>query len=85
MTEAPRNLSRRTLIGSAVLAASGSPSVRAQAPAIRIGVLNDQSGLYADFGGPTSVLAARMAVEDHGGKALGRPVEVIAADHQNKP
>ena len=85
MIEAPRNLSRRTLIGSAVLAASGSPSVRAQAPAIRIGVLNDQSGLYADFGGPTSVLAARMAVEDHGGKALGRPVEVIAADHQNKP
>ncbi len=52
---------------------------------VRIGVLNDQSGSYADFGGKTSVEAARMAVDDFGGKVLGRPVEVISADHQNKP
>ena len=52
---------------------------------IRIGVLNDQTGTYADFGGQTSVWAARMAVEDAGGKVLGRPIEIIAADHQNKP
>lgn len=51
---------------------------------LRIGVLNDQSGLYADFGGPTSVIAARMAVEDFGGKVLGRTIEVVSADHQNK-
>jgi branched-chain amino acid transport system substrate-binding protein len=51
---------------------------------IRIGVLNDQSGSFADYQGPGSVLAAQMAVEDHGGKAAGRKVEVLSADHQNK-
>ena len=51
---------------------------------VRIGVLNDQSGLYADLGGPGSVTAARMAVEDAGGTVLGKPVEVVFADHQNK-
>ena len=52
---------------------------------IRIGVLNDMSGPYADYQGPGSVLAAQMAVEDYGGKAAGRKVEVLFADHQNKP
>jgi branched-chain amino acid transport system substrate-binding protein len=52
---------------------------------IKIGVLNDQSSLYADIVGPGSVVAARMAVEDVGGKVGGVPVEVIFADHQNKP
>ena len=52
---------------------------------IRIGVLNDMSGPYADYQGPGSVLAAQMAVEDYGGKAVGRKVEVLSADHQNKP
>ena len=51
---------------------------------VRIGVLNDQSGLYADLGGPGSVAAARMAVEDAGGSVLGKPVEIVFADHQNK-
>jgi branched-chain amino acid transport system substrate-binding protein len=51
---------------------------------VRIGVLNDQSGLYADLGGPGSVVAARMAVEDLGGTVLGKPVEIVYADHQNK-
>jgi len=51
---------------------------------VRIGVLNDQSGLYADLGGPGSVVAARMAVEDAGGVVLGKPVEIVFADHQNK-
>src|SRR5687768_7970374 len=52
---------------------------------VKIGVLNDQSGLYADVSGPGGVIAARMAVEDFGGKVLGKPVEVVFADHQNKP
>lgn len=52
---------------------------------VRIGVLNDQSGIYADLSGQGSVIAARMAVEDFGGAVLGRPIEVIFADHQNKP
>ena len=51
---------------------------------VRIGVLNDQSGLYADLGGPGAVIAARMAVEDAGGGALGKPIDVVVADHQNK-
>ncbi len=52
---------------------------------VRIGVLNDQSGIYADLSGQGSVIAGRMAIEDFGGTVLGKPVEVIAADHQNKP
>jgi len=57
---------------------------QAQEP-IRIGVMNDQSSVYADFQGKGSVLAAQMAVEDYGGRASGRKVEVVLADHQNKP
>ncbi len=52
---------------------------------VRIGVLNDQSSLYADITGQGSVVAARMAVEDFGGKVKGVPIEVTFADHQNKP
>src|SRR3954449_147893 len=52
---------------------------------VKIGILNDQSGVYADFGGKSSVEAAKMAVEDFGGKVLGVPVEIVSADHQNKP
>jgi branched-chain amino acid transport system substrate-binding protein len=52
--------------------------------AVRIGVLNDQSNGYADLGGVGSVEAARMAVEDFGGKVLGKPIELLSADHQQK-
>lgn len=52
---------------------------------IRIGVLTDLSGTYSDFSGPTSVDAARMALEDFGAEAKGLKVEVISADNQNKP
>jgi branched-chain amino acid transport system substrate-binding protein len=51
---------------------------------VKIGVMNDQSGLYADLGGPGSVTAARMAAEDAGGNVLGKPIEIVVADHQNK-
>src|SRR6202162_4596146 len=51
---------------------------------IRIGVLNDQSGAFASFQGVGSVIAAQMAVEDYGGQAAGKAVEVISGDHQNK-
>lgn len=51
---------------------------------VRIGVLNDQSGTYSDFGGPTSVEAARMAVEDFDAEGKGINVEIIGADHQNR-
>jgi len=59
--------------------------VNAGERAIKIGVIGDQSGPFADLGGKGSVIAAQMAAEDHGGKALGKPIEVISADMQNKP
>ena len=52
---------------------------------VKIGVLTDMSGLYSDIGGPGSVAAAKLAVEDFDPAAHGMKVEVIAGDHQNKP
>jgi branched-chain amino acid transport system substrate-binding protein len=52
---------------------------------IKIGIMNDQSGTYADLAGPGSVVAARMAVEDFGAAKKNMKVEVVVADHQNKP
>ena len=49
-----------------------------------IGIMNDQSGPYADLAGPGSVQSLKMAVEDFGGAALGKKIEVLVADHQNK-
>src|SRR6266568_3962806 len=57
----------------------------ASAQGVKIGILNDQSGVYADYGGKWSFEAAKMAVEDFGGSVLGQKIEVISADHQNKP
>ena len=57
----------------------------ASAQGVKIGILNDQSGVYADYGGKSSVEAAKMAIEDFGGSVLGQKIEMISADHQNKP
>src|ERR1700744_3344339 len=74
------------LAAAGFFAGPGTPVAHAQISddVVRIGVLNDQSGLYADLGGPGSVTAARMAVEDFGGSVLGKPIEIVSADHQNK-
>jgi len=74
------------VLGLLAAAANGGGAANAQISdgVIRIGVLNDQSSLYADLGGPGSVIAARMAVEDAGGTVLGKPVDIVVADHQNK-
>jgi branched-chain amino acid transport system substrate-binding protein len=58
---------------------------RAQSPVIKIGVLNDQSGPYTNTGGLTSVICAKQAIEDFGAASKGLNVEVVTADHQNKP
>jgi branched-chain amino acid transport system substrate-binding protein len=72
------------LLGTALaLIAAGAAS--AQDKVVKIGSLSDQSGLYADLGGPGSTLAAQMAVEDSGLTAKGWKIDVIAGDHQNKP
>jgi branched-chain amino acid transport system substrate-binding protein len=66
--------------------AMGALMVAAPASAqVKIGILNDQSGVYADYGGKYSVEAAKMAIEDFGGEVLGQKVEMVTADHQNKP
>jgi branched-chain amino acid transport system substrate-binding protein len=65
--------------GAALLAAPAS------AQGVKIGILNDQSGVYADYGGKYSVEAAKMAIEDFGGEVLGQKIELVTADHQNKP
>jgi branched-chain amino acid transport system substrate-binding protein len=80
-------LLRRLAPCLAAIASLALPITQAQAAdkPIRVGVLNDQSGVYSDFQGVGSVVAAQMAVEDFGGKAAGRAIEVISADHQNKP
>jgi branched-chain amino acid transport system substrate-binding protein len=69
---------------AALLGLTGAAS--AQAPeTVKIGVLADMSSLYADLGGPGSVVAAQMAVDDFGGTVLGKKIEIVSADHQNKP
>jgi branched-chain amino acid transport system substrate-binding protein len=74
------------LTGAAAAALAAAPaSAEMTGNVIKIGVLNDQSSLYADLSGQGSVVAARMAIEDFGGSVNGTPVEVVSADHQNKP
>ena len=68
----------------AVLLATVSLPASAQAP-LKLGLLLDMAGPYADIGGQGSVTAASMAVDDFGGKVLDRPIEIVFADHQNKP
>jgi branched-chain amino acid transport system substrate-binding protein len=51
---------------------------------VKIGVVTDLSGVNLDYGGPTAVVAAQMAAEDFGGKVKGKPIHVLALDHQNK-
>ena len=75
---------RRTAIVGGLSAGLAGRAWAADSDPIRIGVLNDQSGPYSAFTGPGSVIAAHMAVEDAGDNVLGRPVQVLVADHQNK-
>lgn len=71
---------------AAALVAGGSRAVLAQtAPPLRIGVLTDMSGPSSAFGGQGSVVAAQLAAEDMKGTVLGRPIEILSGDHQNKP
>src|SRR5246127_2127273 len=72
------------LLGTAMsLATTGFAN--AQDKVVKIGALSDQSGLYADLGGPGSTLAAQMAIEDSGLTAKGWKIDIISGDHQNKP
>jgi len=70
---------------AAVLALTGPAPAQMSGDVVKIGVLNDMSGLYADISGPGSAEAARMAIADFGGSVNGKKIELISADHQNKP
>ena len=74
----------RTILGAVAFAALMTGSAGAQV-SVKLGVLNDRSGVYSDIGGEGGVVAARMAVEDFKAAEKGIKVEVISADHQNKP
>src|SRR5262249_52658088 len=76
---------KRAMAVAALLAASGAAHAQISGNVVKIGVLSDMSGLYAGIGGPGSVLAAQMAVEDFGAAKKGMKVEIVSADHQNKP
>jgi branched-chain amino acid transport system substrate-binding protein len=78
----------KKLIGATALAVvlgCGAASAQSKDDVIKIGVLNDMSGLYSDLSGQGAVVAAKMAVEDFGAAAKGMKVEIVSADHQNKP
>ena len=73
-----------TLVAIAAAAGNALAADAVSDGVVKIGVLTDMTGYYSDLAGPGSVLAVKMAVEDFGGKVLGKPIEVVSADHQNK-
>jgi branched-chain amino acid transport system substrate-binding protein len=79
-----KNTISALLLGTALTLASAS-FAHAQDKTVKIGALSDQSGLYADLGGPGSTLAAQMAAEDSGLAAKGWKIDIVSGDHQNKP
>ncbi len=80
------NLKRKlSSIAVALALSAGAAQAQVSDGVIKIGVMNDMSGLYADLTGPGSVVAARLAVEDFGAAKKGMKVEIVSADHQNKP
>jgi branched-chain amino acid transport system substrate-binding protein len=79
----------RLLAAISIVVACADPAAPQDAKpendSVKIGMIGDMSGLYRDFSGPGSLEAVRMAVEDFGGKVLGKPILIVSADHQNKP
>ena len=81
-------LTRRVLMGGLAAAPLAAPAIiRAQTASkpVKIGLLSDMGGPYRDVGGPGNRVATELAIEDFGGSVLGRPIEVMQADDQNKP
>ena len=80
-----KSLAATLLAGLAFAASGGAATAQISDDVVKIGVLTDMSSLYADATGKGSLAAVQMAVADYGSKVKGKPIEVIAADHQNKP
>lgn len=80
---------RRAVLATAAIAAIAAPGLsqaqdKISDGVVKIGLLNDMSGVYADIVGPGAVIAAKMAIADFGGKVHGKPIELVVADTQNK-
>ena len=83
-----QKITRRAAVGALAAAPLAMPGIiRAQSTSkpVRIGLLSDMGGPYRDVGGPGNRLAVEMAIADFGGSVLGRPIEVLQGDDQNKP
>ena len=79
---------RMMMLATALAGLAAPPAAAQQAPkrdAVRIGILSDLSGSFADVAGPGSVVAAQLAAEDFGGRTAGLPVQILSGDHQNRP
>jgi branched-chain amino acid transport system substrate-binding protein len=82
------DLSRRVVLGglaAAPLAAPGIIRAQSTSKSVKIGLLSDMGGPYVDVGGPGNRVATQLAIDDFGGSVLGRPIEILQADDQNKP
>jgi branched-chain amino acid transport system substrate-binding protein len=80
-----KSLVASLLTSAAIVLSAGAAHAQISDDVVKIGVLTDMSSLYADATGKGSLVAVQMAVADYGSKVKGKPVEVISADHQNKP
>src|ERR1700731_5399536 len=80
-----KSLAAVVAAGLALAASGGAANAQISDDVVKIGVLTDMSSLYSDATGKGSLAAVQMAVADYGGRVKGKPVEVISADHQNKP
>ena len=79
---------RMMMLATALAGLAAPPAAAQQAPkrdAVRIGILSDLSGSFADVAGPGSIVAAQLAAEDFGGRTAGLPVQILSGDHQNRP
>lgn len=74
----------KTLVAALAIAFGGGAALAQDSGPVRIGFITDMSSLYADIDGPAGAEMIKWAVQDFGGKVLGRPIEVLTADHQNK-
>jgi branched-chain amino acid transport system substrate-binding protein len=80
-----KSLAATLMAGLALAASNGMANAQISDDVVKIGVLTDMSSLYADATGKGSLAAVQMAVADYGGKVKGKPIEIVSADHQNKP
>lgn len=80
-----KNLSHFSALALALAAIAGGAHAQGAGDTVRIGFITDMSGPYADTDGPGGVQAIKMAVQDAGGQVLGKKIEILSADHQNKP